>query len=118
MGLIVETLYVAFTITKKNEKPLTIRNILGAKHLDEPNPIQTISLKEYYGNMRCGRYSYFDTIQCENCSILTFITGVDNSVTNVNTECYVVFFFKDSLSLISYVSEDGSMLNILHRMSN
>lgn len=29
MSIIVETLYVTFTITKKNEKPLTIRNILG-----------------------------------------------------------------------------------------
>lgn len=86
--------------------------------MDESNLIQTISLKEYYGNMRCDEYSYFDTIQCENCSILTFITGVDNSVTNVNTECYAVFFFKDSLSLISSVSEDASMLKILHRMSN
>lgn len=89
-----------------------------AKHLDEPNPIQTISLKEYYGNMRCGGYSYFDTVQCENCNILTFITGIDNSVTNPNTECYVVFFFKDSISLIGSVSEDASMLKILHRMSN
>lgn len=89
-----------------------------AKHLDEPNPIQTISLKEYYGNMRCGGYSYFDSIQCENCNILTFIIGVDNSVTNSNTDCYVVFLFKDSISLIGSVSEDDSMLKILHRMSN
>lgn len=89
-----------------------------AKHLDEPNPIQTVSLKEYYGNMRCGGYSYFDTIQCENCNIFTFITGIDNSVTNSNTDCYVVFLFKDSISLIGSVSEDASMLKILDRMSN
>lgn len=29
MSIIVETPYVTFTITKKNEKPLTIRSIFG-----------------------------------------------------------------------------------------
>lgn len=89
-----------------------------AKHLDKPNPIQTISLKEYYGNMYCDDSYYFNEIQCENCSVLTFIPEVNNSATTPDNECYVVFFFRDSLSLIDSVSEDADISKIIQRIRN
>ena len=88
------------------------------RHTIKPNPIQAISLKEYYGNMYREDKYYYDNIQCKSCNITVFIPKINNYVTTPDDDCYILLSFIDSLDLIDSVSEDSDLSKIFQRMKN